>query len=74
MHFCTFVLYKGDSKGGAAPCLESRVEAHIKEPRLFLGTLDRFLSNGLGFSNPACKGLNKVLAYQSFLNIGHCKN
>ena len=44
-----------------------------KEPRLFLGSLDRFLSNGLAFSSPALKVLNKVLIYQSFLNSGPCK-
>ena len=47
---------------------------HTKEPRFFLGSLERFLSNGLVFSSPACKVLDKVLIYQFFLNIGHCKN
>ena len=56
---------------------ECTVEAHIEEPRVFLGSLDRFLSNWLVFSIPACKILNKVLIYQPFfkqwglLLLGH---
>jgi len=41
------------------------IETHIKEPRLFLSSLDRFLSSGLIFSIPACKVLNKVLIYRT---------
>ena len=42
----------------------------MKEPRFFLGSLDRFLSNWLVFSIPACKVLNKVLICQSCSIIG----
>ena len=41
------------------------IEARIKELRFFLGRLVRFWSNGLVFSSPTCKVLNKVLIYIS---------
>ena len=41
----------------------------MKEPRLFLGSQDGFLSNWLVFLISSCKVLNRVLRYQSFSNI-----
>ena len=43
-----------------------KVEARIKAPRFFLGSLDKLLNNWLVFSIPARKGL----IYQSFSIIG----
>ena len=45
----------------------------LKKHLVITWMLDGFLSNGLVFSSPACKILNKVLIYQSFLNSEHCK-
>ena len=41
--------------------LDYTVETRIKEPRVFLDSLDSFLRNGLVFSIPACKIVNKAL-------------
>ena len=37
----------------------------MKEPRVFLSSLDRFLISGLVFSISACKVLNKALVYST---------
>ena len=44
---------------------EYTVENQVKEPRYFLSSLDRLLINGLAFSIPAWKILNKVLIYNT---------
>ena len=41
------------------------IETLIKEPRVLLINLDRFLINGLVFFIPAYKVLNKVLIYST---------
>ena len=46
------------------------VETRINEPSFFLGSLGRFLISELVFLVSACKVLDKVLIYQSFLNSG----
>ena len=40
---------------------------HVKEPRAFLSSLDRFLISGLVFLNPDCNVLNKALIYNTRL-------
>jgi len=60
------------SKGGGLqkifpkpPSYLHTVEKRIKEPRLFLSSLDTFLISGLIFSIPGYKVLNKVLIYRA---------